>query len=106
MRGYPSFLNTKEDYYNMLEIDPAETVNRLRILRESVHTWRKGEEIPLDETFKDTDTACAQAIYELDDEGKIVQKKYVFHKVKVEDCLLSRMGFTLDEVNDLITKHS
>lgn len=72
MRDYPEFLNTKEDYLNAMELDKEETIRRLKNV--------------LNERF----------ILEFNDITPVITEK------APEYCLYSKLGFTLDEILNLI----
>lgn len=112
MEGYPTFLNTKEDYFNMLELDRAETVRRLeRLLQESfswqyMHDLKEGDEGITDDFHRVESWFVTDNIGE---DGQIPESAEVvraqFHYAHDDHSELNRLGFTVEEVEKLIAEN-
>lgn len=125
MRGYPIFLNTKEDYLNMIKINPIETVNRLRLLLNDRFDWEwvkdleDGEDGIEDETHKiesyeDVPSAFDEEFSDVDgsDDGDgsdtIKEKKIIRMQFELREnkhALLFHLGFTVEEIENLIREY-
>ncbi|WP_144756097.1 hypothetical protein [Bartonella saheliensis] len=108
MIEYPEHLNSKQDYLNMLSFDKRETVRRLEGLLETRFYWifvkelSDGEEGVEDETHR---VYISQEI-PFDLEGELVAKRYQYELQESEYAPLFRLGFSVEEVEQLIKEHS
>lgn len=112
MEGYPAVLNTKDDYLNMLEIDPVRTVSRLKDLLQASFEWRyvgdlrDGDEGINDETHRVETWELPDPLYA--DEStpqKLITTRSQFRYDHSEHSELKRLGFTVEEVEKLIAEH-
>lgn len=92
MRGFPKYLNTKQDYLNCLKDYPQETKAKLQDLLDTRFVWRDTAIIEvggiMDETHRVIDT----------EDGEKIQQEYV----EDERAELFRLGFTVKEVEELV----
>jgi hypothetical protein len=104
MRGKPKFLNTKQDYYNVLEIpdaimSKAEKKQVFLDLLANVNDWivvgpvEKGKGIE-DETHK---VVASEPMVEGDE---VTYTQFVFGKN--EGARIFQLGFSVEEVNAII----
>lgn len=92
MRGFPKYLNTKQDYLNCLKDYPQETKVKLQDLLDTRFVWQDTAIIEIggimDETHRVIDT----------EDGEKIQQEYV----EDERAELFRLGFTVKEVEELV----
>lgn len=122
MRGFPKIFCTKQDYLNVLS-DPElaeEGKARLRSLADDRFIWSDSgkvftlSEIPEDATQEEKDeiaAANAERRAELDngETSRLIntaeqgepEKWSIFEKVEDTNAEVFRLGFTLDEINEL-----
>jgi hypothetical protein len=104
MRGKPKFLNTKQDYYNVLElgedvITKAEKKQLFEDLLSNVNDWivvgpvEEGKGIE-DETHK---VVASEPMMEGDE---VTYTQFVF--AKNEGARIFQLGFTVEEVQGII----
>lgn len=96
MKGYPKHINSKQDAINLLVDYPIETKNFLQGLLDSKDNW-----------FFVSDLEDSNGIN--DDTHKVVENKkddvitYAQYELKEDsNAYLFRLGFTVDEVNELL----
>ncbi|WP_273755322.1 MULTISPECIES: hypothetical protein [unclassified Bartonella] len=108
MIDYPAHLNTKQDYLNMLSFDKEETVRRLEVLLSTRFYWvlvkelNEGEEGVEDDTHK----VCLTTQMPSDQNGEIVAKRCQYELQESEYAPLFHLGFSVEEVEQLIKEHS
>ncbi|EJF85294.1 hypothetical protein [Bartonella rattimassiliensis] len=108
MIDYPEHLNTKQDYLNMLEFDKAETVRRLEMLLSTRFYWvfvkelSEGEEGIEDATHR----VCVETETPVDLDGPSLEKRFQYELQESEYAPIFRLGFRVDEVEQLIREHS
>lgn len=92
MRGFPKFLNTKQDYLNCLTMFPEETKKALQMLLDNRFNWFDVailEEEP-------TELGVNQRIIEADGEKMLQEQK------EDPNARIFLLGFTVEEVEELI----
>lgn len=96
MKGFPKFINSKQDVINLLPEYPSETKQFLQGLLDSKDNWFFVADIAENEGINDAthkvventkDDVTTYAKYELKED----EKAYIF-----------KLGFTVDEVKELI----
>lgn len=92
MRGFPKFLNTKQDYLNCLTMFPEETKKALQTLLDNRFNWF--DVAILEEEV--TELAENQRIIEADGEKMLQEKK------EDPNARIFLLGFTVEEVEGLI----
>ncbi|WP_375703904.1 hypothetical protein [Bartonella sp. AD13SXNS] len=108
MIDYPEHLNTKQDYLNMLEFDKAETVRRLEGLLATRFYWvfvkelEEGEEGIEDDTHR----VCVQTEIPVDLDGTSIEKRCQYELQESDYAPIFRLGFRVEEVEQLIKEHS
>lgn len=109
MEGYPDHLNSKQDYINMLEINPEETVRRLQDLLESRFQWiptgmvDKASDGIVDETHF---VAPCLPEYHRDKDVAIEDTAHMQYEIREDkNSILFLLGFTVSEIEELIAKH-
>ncbi|WP_375666707.1 hypothetical protein [Bartonella sp. TT121SHDZB] len=108
MLDYPEHLNSKQDYLNMLSFDKIETVRRLEDLLATRFYWifvkelGEGEEGLTDDTHK----VCVQTEIPVDLEGSFIEKRCQYELQESAHALIFRLGFSVEEVEQLIKDHS
>lgn len=111
MRGYPEHLNTKQDYFNMLEIDPKETVRRLELLLLDRFIWTEERALNDDEAGIEDETHQVRTYYILNPDqnpeksDEVIEQRFQYRREETEYCQLHRLGFTVDEIEKLISDH-
>lgn len=93
MRGFPKYLNSKQDYQNCLTDYPEETKSELQRLLDSRFVWVDTELLANDAAG--TTDATHRVVNS--DEGKIQQEL-----VEDSNSELLRLGFTVQEAEDII----
>lgn len=100
MKGFPKFINSKQDVLNLLPDYPAETKSFLQGLLDSKDNW-----------FYVADVAENEGIN--NDTHKVVENKstnseevtYAQYELKEdENAYIFKLGFTVDEVKELISE--
>lgn len=92
MRGFPKFLNTKQDYLNCLTMFPEETKKALQTLLDNRFNW-------FDVAILEEDVAelaVNQRIIETDGEKMLQEEK------EDPNARIFLLGFTVEEVEELI----
>lgn len=108
MIDYPEHLNSKEDYLNMLSFDKVETVRRLEVLLSTRFYWvfvkelSEGEEGLEDETHR----VCVATEPPVDFNGDFVEKRSQYELQESEYAPIFKLGFCVEEVEQLIKEHS
>ncbi|WP_208441945.1 hypothetical protein [Bartonella raoultii] len=108
MIDYPEHLNSKQDYLNMLSFDKEETVRRLKDLLETRFYWvfvkelSDGEEGIEDDRHK----VCLTTQMPSDLKGNFVAKRCQYELQESEYAPLFHLGFSVEEVEQLIKEHS
>ncbi|WP_144755056.1 hypothetical protein [Bartonella saheliensis] len=108
MIDYPEHLNSKQDYLNMLSFNKEETVRRLKDLLETRFYWvlvkelSEGEEGIEDDTHK----VCVTTSIPFDQDGEFVEKRCQYELQESEYARLFHLGFSVEEVEQLIKEHS
>lgn len=92
MRGFPKFLNTKQDYLNCLTMFPEETKKALQTLLDNRFNWF--DVAILEEDV--TELAVNQRIIEADGEKMLQEEK------EDPNARIFLLGFTVEEVEELI----
>lgn len=92
MRGFPKFLNTKQDYLNCLTMFPEETKKALQTLLDNRFNWFDVAIIEEDVT----ELAVNQRIIETDGEKMLQEEK------EDPNARIFLLGFTVEEVEELI----
>lgn len=93
MRGFPKYLNTKQDYLNCLEEFPTETKEELKRLLASRFVWKDTAVLASEEAGVQDDT---HRIIKSED-GNIQQEL-----VEDDRSELIRVGFTVEEIEELL----
>lgn len=108
MIDYPEHLNTKQDYLNMLTFDKAETVRRLEMLLSERFYWFFIKELGEGEEGLEDDThrVCVEIETPVDLNDDFVEKRYQYELQESEYAPIFRLGFCVDEVEQLIKAHS
>ncbi|WP_175869604.1 hypothetical protein [Bartonella gabonensis] len=108
MIEYPEHLNSKEDYLNMLSFDKAETVRRLEMLLSTRFYWVFIKELSEGEEGVEDDTHKVVLITEMpsDLKGDFVEKRCQYELQESEYAPLFQLGFSVEEVEQLIKEHS
>lgn len=100
MRGFPKHFETKEDYYNTLNLFPSETKKALKQLYNNRFHWVKGKEL------KDPQKGIVDAkhivIEEKSEDNKDAVKYYQYSMEEDPNARYIRLGFTKEEINKLI----
>ncbi|WP_273718497.1 MULTISPECIES: hypothetical protein [Bartonella] len=108
MIDYPEHLNSKQDYLNMLEFDKEETVKRLEVLLSTRFYWvfvkelQEGEEGLEDDRHR----VCVTTEIPSDLKGNFVEKRCQYELQESEYAPLFQLGFSVEEVEQLIKEHS
>lgn len=106
MRGFPPHLNTKEDYLNMLNIDPAKTVTMLQELLDTRCLWIQTKELESEEEGVTDDTHEVRELVFVNPDTQQQEKKYCQYEWQESPYTpLFQLGFTVQEVDDLIQQH-
>ncbi|UNE55373.1 hypothetical protein [Bartonella machadoae] len=108
MREYPEHLNSKEDYLNMLDYDRDETVRRLKVLLQTRFYWVRVKELGEGEEGLEDERHKIETVTEMpvDLEGAVVEKRYLYELQEDEYSFLSSVGFSVEEVEQLIRDNS
>lgn len=99
MKGFPKWLNSKDDYLYVMENFPREQwADKFQALLDDRLAWFNIGEI--------TDEGIT------DDNHKVVEsefggetKKYQYELKENPSCLLCKLGFTVDEVESIIMRN-
>ena len=94
MRGFPKLLNTKQDYLNCITDFPQETKVQLQGLLDNRYKWEDKGEIKAGDIPIDNDTHRIVT----DEDGKQCQLELV----EDENAKIFRIGFTVEEVEELV----
>ncbi|MCZ2158815.1 hypothetical protein NPX99_05965 [Bartonella sp. 220] len=108
MIDYPEHLNSKEDYLNMLDYDKAETVRRLEQLLETRFHWVCVKELGEGEEGIEDERHSVHVVMEmaaLGAHGKSVEKRYQYELQESEYSPLRSLGFSVEEVEQLIKEN-
>lgn len=106
MRGYPEHLNTKQDYLNMLEIDKKETVRRLKELLDSRYIWIENKELEDGEEGIEDETHQVREYPIPQEGGHVAYKKFQYELKESEYATIFRLGFNVEEVEQLVRDNS
>ncbi|MDX9690527.1 MAG: hypothetical protein RBT70_08745 [Alphaproteobacteria bacterium] len=107
MRGYPQHLNSKQDYINMLAIDPAETVARLQLLLDQRYSWFQGEKLAEgDAGIEDETHKVIEATEREEGSEDEITVRYQYELKEDFNSHLFLIGFTVDEVENIINDNS
>ncbi|CAK02287.1 hypothetical protein [Bartonella tribocorum] len=108
MIDYPEHLNSKEDYLNMLSFDKIETVRRLEMLLSTRFYWVFVKELSEGEEGIEDDThrVCVETETPVDLDGPSIAKRYQYELQESEYAPIFKLGFRVDEVEQLIKEHS
>lgn len=96
MNGYPKILNTKQDYLNCVADYPEETKKSLQDLLDNRYKWEDKGEIKTGDIPIDDETHSII----VDEDGKQCQLELV----EDTNAKLFRIGFTVEEVEEIIAK--
>ncbi|SPU27789.1 Uncharacterised protein [Candidatus Bartonella washoeensis] len=109
MREYPEHLNSKQDYLNMLDFDKAETVRRLENLLKTRFHWVRGKELGENEEGIEDETHSVHVVMEMadfDTDIDLRAKRIQYELQESKSSHLFRLGFTVEEVEQLIKEKS
>ena len=105
MRGFPKHLNTKQDYLHCLAAMPEETKAALRDLLSARFVMGPVRKLAADETAI---VAEGQEVREVSlsasgtDADQAAPERWLFGPREDENAWLFRLGFTVEEVENLI----
>ncbi|MBB4077375.1 hypothetical protein GGR08_001706 [Bartonella fuyuanensis] len=107
MIDYPEHLNSKDDYMNMLSFDKAETVRRLEDLLATRFDWVFIKELSEGEVGIEDDThmVCLETEMAVGSNGDYIEKRFQYELQESEYAMLFRLGFCVEEVEQLIKEH-
>ncbi|WP_273782996.1 hypothetical protein [Bartonella sp. ML69XJBT] len=107
MIDYPEHLNSKQDYLNMLSFDKGETVRRLKSLLETRFYWVLVKELDDGEGGVEDEShrVYVSQDFPFDLEGDFVEKRYQYELQESEYAPLFRLGFSVEEVEQLIREN-
>lgn len=95
-------LNTKQDYLNLLQIDRIQGINRLQSLLDSRFTWQWVKDLAKDEAGIEDD--MHKILPEIDEgEDGLQRNRMQFALKQYQHAEIFRLGFTVDEVEQLIS---
>lgn len=100
MRGFPKYINSKQDVLNLLVEYPSETKQYLQELLDTKDVWlnvgklKSGEDGVTDATHKVVETK--------DQETGEVKERYQYEFKEDPNGTIYRLGFTPDEVRKLV----
>ncbi|MET3590393.1 hypothetical protein ABID23_001501 [Bartonella silvatica] len=108
MIDYPEYLNSKEDYVNMLSFDKVETVRRLEMLLSTRFYWSFVKELSEGEKGLEDDTRKVFITTDMPfpSNGAFIDKRCQYELQESEYAPIFRLGFCVDEVEQLIKEHS
>lgn len=99
MRGFPKHLNSKQDFYNLINIYPKQTKEEAQKLLDNRIGWITTERL------KDTKTGMINDTHRIDEikdeEGNIVERYQVEYK-EDPNARMFQLGFTVAEVEAII----
>lgn len=100
MKGFPKWLNSKEDYLyvkdNFLReqwADKFQTLLDERLAWFNIGELAASEEGVTDDTHK---------VVEIETMGEETKKRYQYELKENPDCMLYRLGFTVDEIQAIL----
>lgn len=104
MRGFPNHLKTKEDYTNMLAIDPEQAKARLQALMDDRFTWKQTDVLSEGDLGQEDETHKIIESSERDEEtGEETTVRYQYELQEDFNSHFFLLGFTVDEVENIIT---
>lgn len=99
MRGFPKFLNSKEDYlYIKSEFSESEWKPEFQKLLDTTHGWFFDHYVEDGETIVETDKLKVIEPQEIDQD----QRKSVYVYKLNPDCKLLKLGFTIEECENYL----
>lgn len=100
MKGFPKHFNSKKDIIFCLDKWPEQVKNYLQTLLDNRHSWLIDYKMNLTETGIEDDTHTVREIY--DDKTEELTEKYQMIYKEDPNCKLFRLGFTVQQAQNLI----
>lgn len=100
MRGYPKILSSKEDYYYIIEnFDESLWKVELQNLLDTMKDWF------FEKNLKDKSDGIVDETHKIEESGEEDNIQYMQYVLRENpDCKLFRLGFTVEEVKNLLQK--
>lgn len=107
MRGFPKYtdITTKQDVENVRALFPKETKKFLETIKNDRFIWVDTGKLTDDEGVTD-DTHRVDSVQVTDTDGGISTEKHQFELIEDTNARIFRMGYTVNQVEELIEKLS